>query len=258
MASNQKGKQSFRPTRLSHLRQEIRAEESHDGCAGGEAEVQVPNSQAVIPETQLDSLDPTIHSDRHEDVRLTSGTRDPGNSTEYDNAFLSRVEISKKATRPDPIFTVNLLQRPEEPNESSFSPYVNPKCTTNTAQNEPASAASYNAIVSEQAHLSSVRDSGPRVDEAAPVCGEYDQYHGAIVSLIYPEESEGSQYLPNTSILSTDEQGLPVVTTQLVPPGIDEGGALRLASSNTINSQPDARFSYVDHNEKSQVSCTPD
>ena len=244
MASNPKRKQPFTPGRSSHLRQDVTADVNGDVCTRGEAEVQVPDSQVVIPETQLDSLGHPTCSEGIEDAGLTLDTRQPEHPSRDDDAFLSRVQISRKAPAPDSNFPVNFLQRPAVHAGSSFS-FVVPSRGTKPTQNRVTHIRSHKVVNAQRLSPPNVSESGPGAVETAACNGEHDPHHVEAILLINASETEGRNQFPDLAVLSTDEQGLPVMRARLIPPGIDEGGALHSASPTTLDQPRDAQSGYV-------------
>lgn len=117
------------PARLyrnSQLRNEYTAEPSDNEHVASESIVQVPDSQAVVPETQID-LHPESSDHEFESDHRRGGRTESEQPNKADENFISRVSFKKTVAPMDSTFGGKMLAKPKEAERPTFSPFSIPR-----------------------------------------------------------------------------------------------------------------------------------
>lgn len=123
----------YPPSHPSRLRNEVTAESSDNE----RSEVQVPDSQSIVPETQYDLQLEDASNDFEPDGECISEQNSERLNT-ADEAFLSLRRPHKKDFVPlDPTFGAKLLEKPKQKETPFFSPFSKPNLIGKSTQQAP-------------------------------------------------------------------------------------------------------------------------
>lgn len=158
--ANWKGKLPAKYYKASHLRQEITPDSIEEECAVGESQVQVPDSQAVVSETQCSSFVLDDLPGNFGRNRKTKYMEDEEQRALKEEAWLASKIAPRKTTKP--VFEVNFLARPKTPDMPVFIPF-----------SEPGFKVAHKSIPTEAAvapKLSppTIATDAPQITDAAP------------------------------------------------------------------------------------------